>query len=292
MGTFSLSPSFVGLETERRLVSAASVGDVSTVRKLLRKKVNPDVRDEFGYTAISKASAGGHTEVVRMLLDAGANLNLTVAAMVTPLHSAAADGNMPEIEEVREVPEIPDYAIAAGAGKTKKKKSGRWPGMLGSLSTCVCRSGVTMDTQRCLRDSSSDGRMEVRFSCRENIAKGFQERVKKHPSKLCFIFEDQTWTYQQVEEHANRVANYFHDAGFRKGDVVSVFMENSPQTIFFWMGLSKIGVVSALINFNLRLETLAHSINAAESKALIFGGEMSEGKVASIWGIVASNTES
>lgn len=58
MGTFSLSPSFVGLETERRLVSAASVGDVSTVRKLLRKKVNPDVRDEFGYTAISKASAG------------------------------------------------------------------------------------------------------------------------------------------------------------------------------------------------------------------------------------------
>lgn len=119
-----------------------------------------------------------------------------------------------------------------------------------------------------------------------------KERVKKHPSKLCFIFEDQTWTYQQVEEHANRVANYFHDAGFRKGDVVSVFMENSPQTIFFWMGLSKIGVVSALINFNLRLETLAHSINAAESKALIFGGEMSEGKVASIWGIVASNTES
>ncbi|XP_076455364.1 long-chain fatty acid transport protein 1-like [Babylonia areolata] len=120
--------------------------------------------------------------------------------------------------------------------------------------------------------------LKVRSHTRNNmtIAKLFQAQAKKHPEKPCFLFEDQTWTYGQVEEHTNRVANFFYEAGYRKGDTVALFMENRPDFVCFWLGLSKIGVVSALINFNLRLKPLAHCINAADAKALIFGGEMSE----------------
>ena len=104
-----------------------------------------------------------------------------------------------------------------------------------------------------------------------------QAQLKKHPQKPCFIFEDQTWTFQQVDEYTNQVANFFYEAGYRKGDSISIFMENRPEFVCFWLGLSKIGVVSALINFNLRQEPLAHCVNTAEAKALIFGGELSEG---------------
>ena len=58
MGSFVLSSVFLNLETERRLVSASATGDISTVRKLLRKKVNVNVRDELGTTALSRASKG------------------------------------------------------------------------------------------------------------------------------------------------------------------------------------------------------------------------------------------
>lgn len=108
------------------------------------------------------------------------------------------------------------------------------------------------------------------------VAKLFQEHTKKYPQKPCFLFEDQTWTFQDVEDYTNQVANFFYEEGFRKGDVISLFMENRPEYICFWLGLSKIGVVAALVNFNLRQEPLAHSVNAAESQAMIFGGEMSE----------------
>ncbi|KAL8558160.1 hypothetical protein ACOMHN_035465 [Nucella lapillus] len=120
--------------------------------------------------------------------------------------------------------------------------------------------------------------LKVRSHTRANatIAKLFQVQVKKHPYKPCFLFEDQTWTFQQVDEHTNRVANLFYEAGYRKGDTVALFMENRPDFVCLWLGLSKIGVVSALINFNLRLRPLAHCINVSEAKALIFGGEMSE----------------
>lgn len=41
-----------------------------------------------------------------------------------------------------------------------------------------------------------------------------------------------------------------------------------------WLGLSKLGVITALINTNLRKETLIHSIRVASSKAIIVSAEL------------------
>ena len=45
-----------------------------------------------------------------------------------------------------------------------------------------------------------------------------------------------------------------------------------------WLGMSKIGVIGALVNFNLRTTPLAHCIKAADAKAVIFSHELTEGK--------------
>lgn len=48
-------------------------------------------------------------------------------------------------------------------------------------------------------------------------------------------------------------------------------MENRPEFVCTWLGLSKIGVVVPLINTNLRQTALLHSITVANCNALIFG---------------------
>lgn len=45
------------------------------------------------------------------------------------------------------------------------------------------------------------------------------------------------------------------------------------------LGLAKIGLVTALINSNLRKESLLHVISTADSKALVFGLELENGEV-------------
>ena len=55
-------------------------------------------------------------------------------------------------------------------------------------------------------------------------------------------------------------------------------MESCPEFVGTWLGFAKLGVVSALINFNLRLETLAHCINSSNSRALIYGSELADGE--------------
>jgi len=68
----------------------------------------------------------------------------------------------------------------------------------------------------------------------------FAENVRKHPKKVCFYFEDQVWTFKDVDEQSNRIANHFASQGITKGDCVSVFMENRPQYVCIWLGLSKV----------------------------------------------------
>lgn len=61
--------------------------------------------------------------------------------------------------------------------------------------------------------------------------------------------------------------------------MVAVFMESRLEFVGTWLGLAKLGIVTALINFNLRLETLAHCINSSHSKALIYSSELADGEL-------------
>ncbi|ESO09479.1 hypothetical protein HELRODRAFT_109692 [Helobdella robusta] len=105
----------------------------------------------------------------------------------------------------------------------------------------------------------------------------FDKTTKKNPDKKAFITIDgRSWTFREVNEYSNAVANYFYDQGYRKNDIVAVFMESRPEFVMIWLGLAKIGVISALINFNLKHEALAHCIKVSGARSLIFGSELCE----------------
>ncbi|KAF8796889.1 Long-chain fatty acid transport protein 1 like protein [Argiope bruennichi] len=74
-----------------------------------------------------------------------------------------------------------------------------------------------------------------------------------------------------VDELSNKIANYFLSIGFTKGDEAALLLENCPEFVCIWLGLAKIGVVTALINTNLKGDSLGHSVTCINAKALIFG---------------------
>lgn len=133
----------------------------------------------------------------------------------------------------------------------------------------------------------------IKKSEHENLTlpKMFYRSVQRDPSKVLFYYSDEVWTFQQVEEKSNQVAHYFLEEGYSKGDVVAVFMENRPEFVCMWLGLSKIGVIPALINYNLKQEPLIHSISIAKSKALIYGSELS-GAVENIFSSLVNGSKS
>ena len=80
--------STVGLESIQ-LIQAAAAGNIDRVRSLLATNVNLDL--DRG-AAIGNAAAAGHTQIVALLIQAGANVNLTDKLGFSPIASAAYSG--------------------------------------------------------------------------------------------------------------------------------------------------------------------------------------------------------
>jgi fatty-acyl-CoA synthase len=112
-----------------------------------------------------------------------------------------------------------------------------------------------------------------------------EELVDRHASSPAFIFEGSRWTYADMEAFANRVANWGLSVGLKSGEAVALFMENSPEYVATWYGLSKIGVVTGLINSNLADESLAHCINIINAR-LVIGGSEQDASLRSAQGLI------
>lgn len=101
------------------------------------------------------------------------------------------------------------------------------------------------------------------------VIKIFEGTVSRFPARPMFKFQGRVWTFSQVNDEANSIAAYFQSKGFQKGDCVALLMENSPSLVIYWLGLAKIGCVSALVNFNQRSTPLSHSLNICGAKAVV-----------------------
>ncbi|XP_055385816.1 long-chain fatty acid transport protein 4 [Condylostylus longicornis] len=107
-----------------------------------------------------------------------------------------------------------------------------------------------------------------------NVAKLYKRTAIRYPTKTAFVMDDVRVTFQDGEDLSNKLGSYFKMKNFKRGDTVALLCETRPEYPFLWLGLSKIGIVTALINHNLRKETLLHSIKVVNSKAIIVGAEL------------------
>ena len=47
------------------------------------------------------------------------------------------------------------------------------------------------------------------------VAKAFAKTVAKYRSKTCLLFEDTSWSFQDLEDYSNKVGNFFLDLGYK-----------------------------------------------------------------------------
>jgi ankyrin repeat protein len=101
------------------LTLAAFFGQPEIVRVLIDRGADVDRRaehEQIRVTPIHAASAGNHTEIVRMLLEAGADVNATQPGGFTALMAAAQNGNAEMAELLLE--RGADASAATDGGRT------------------------------------------------------------------------------------------------------------------------------------------------------------------------------
>jgi fatty-acyl-CoA synthase len=95
-----------------------------------------------------------------------------------------------------------------------------------------------------------------------------------HKNRIAFYYLDQTVTYGELEQRANRYAHWAQSIGIQKGDVVALLMPNKPEYVIAWLGIIRAGGVAALLNTNLTGTSLAHCISIVKTGHLIVDKEL------------------
>jgi len=104
----------------------------------------------------------------------------------------------------------------------------------------------------------------------------FEAAVDKYRDRPAVVFEGRTATYAELDAMANRYANWAKARGVKRGDTVALFMQNRLEYLPIWLGLSKVGVATALINNQLGGAALVHCLDLAGAAHLIADIESAE----------------
>ena len=98
-----------------------------------------------------------------------------------------------------------------------------------------------------------------------------EEHAAVAPDSPALIGTDETLTYADLAAMVRRVARWARSEGLAPGDRVALMMTNTPAYAGIWLGLSRVGVVTALINTQLSGEGLAHCLHAAAPRHVVGG---------------------
>ncbi|XP_071147653.1 long-chain fatty acid transport protein 2-like [Mytilus edulis] len=99
----------------------------------------------------------------------------------------------------------------------------------------------------------------------------FEASVKRFPQRTYVIYEDRCYSFEHINTEACRVANIVSKWGLKQEDSVSILIHNSPDFIWTFFGLLKLGITATLLNTNVREETLINAICVTDTKAVIVG---------------------
>uniref|UniRef100_A0A8B9LV60 long-chain-fatty-acid--CoA ligase n=1 Tax=Astyanax mexicanus TaxID=7994 RepID=A0A8B9LV60_ASTMX len=103
----------------------------------------------------------------------------------------------------------------------------------------------------------------------------FLLQAGKTPEKPFIVFEEQVFTYRDVDVRSNKFASVFRtEAGFKHGDIVAVWMSNEPDFLCVWFGLCKLGCEVAFLNSNIKPKALRHCFQTCGARALVVGADL------------------
>jgi len=96
-----------------------------------------------------------------------------------------------------------------------------------------------------------------------------EEKADRFKDKVFLLFEDKTFTYRQMNENANRMANYFLSLGAGQGKGVAILMDNSSRFLDIFIGIQKIGMYAIPVNTSLKGDSLLYILNHCDAEYLV-----------------------
>ncbi len=89
------------------------------------------------------------------------------------------------------------------------------------------------------------------------------------PDRAALLSDRETLTFSELIQRARAYAGWAESQGLQPGAHVALIMSNRPEYVAAWLGLTRMGLVVALINTSLTGPSLAHCLKLASPAHVI-----------------------
>jgi len=86
-------------------------------------------------------------------------------------------------------------------------------------------------------------------------------------------FAGKSWSFSELDRKTNQFAALLTSLGIEAGAKVAIFMPNSPEWVFAWLGCAKANVAYVPINNQYNGDILAHQLGKAEVTAIVIADQ-------------------
>jgi acyl-CoA synthetase (AMP-forming)/AMP-acid ligase II len=109
---------------------------------------------------------------------------------------------------------------------------------------------------------------------RVNVGDGLTRTAGRLPDKLAIIDGDRSWTYAELNQRVNRVANGLTARSYRRGDVLALASGNSCEFLVTYFACAKLGLVCVPMNLGWRADEIAYVLDHSEAVGIVVEAQL------------------
>ncbi|MFN2563370.1 MAG: AMP-binding protein [Jatrophihabitans sp.] len=109
---------------------------------------------------------------------------------------------------------------------------------------------------------------------RVNVGDALTRTAGRMPDHVAVVDGDRRWTYAELNERVNRVANALSDRGYTRGDALALASGNSAEFLVTYFACAKLGVVCVPMNLGWRPDEIAYVLDHSESRGLVVEAQL------------------
>jgi len=104
-----------------------------------------------------------------------------------------------------------------------------------------------------------------------NLSSIITDNASFHPRHKAVICGDdgREFTWSELDQMVNKVGNALINMGVKKGDRVAIYLPNSPEFIFTYFAVARIGAVVTPFNILFRTNEISYILNNSRAKVLV-----------------------
>ncbi len=116
--------------------------------------------------------------------------------------------------------------------------------------------------------------LEENLITRVNIGDSLTRTAWRYPTKEALVDGLRRFTYQQLNEEVNKLANALLALGYSRGDAIALMSGNSAEFIISYYAMAKIGVICVPINLGWKSHEITYVLGHSEAKAVVVESQL------------------